>query len=396
MYVEEKMLDSHSMKGFKYGQDGIIPLAIVFFQGQYHLFFSSNSAKGVFLAKSLDLYEFNEVHLFLSERVKGMCSAVVKNEKIFFFYSCKQNKLRLITLDGRGNSEKYPLPIISGKGLKDPKVFHDGERYYLIGCTEKGFSIYSSENLLNYDFCVAQKCPSSKYCCPSLHKMGDDWFLIFSDINGVYSQKAQFDGKTNHFELFGEVEKIDDIKTPRISHLSDGRTIMTGTFYGCFLIREVWGKNGKLMLLPVSDINQHKKPCSDLVINNGFMQEEIIDIDIPFFAQITLNEYKLNDFICNFSVSTVYPEYIHLNFRENNISICSGRPKGVISSRNCLLQVNLQEIEIYFYENILEVFIKSSGAVLVSLNPFKEICSKKIIINNAEGAEIKVSLARIE
>lgn len=356
---------------FFYGQKGIVPLALTFFDGLYKFFCSIEGEKGIFISTSTDLMNFEDVNIFLEETSVGGASAYVKNEKIYFFYSDKCGKIRSATLDKLGNVLEYPLPMVNRKGLYDPKIFYESNKFYLLCCDKKGsIYLYESENLIDFNLTTYFKISGTfSLCCPSIHRMGEQWAFFYEENGWVKYQKAILDFDNRKVLLDGKKLLLDNTSSPRISALSDGRTIMACLNNGRLVFREIWGKEGKICLFPLSEIRSKR------IITDSFEFSEKrkfkfevtggdnISVDIILDSSENI---KTNIF---FGENTVYPEYLWLNNQDKNAVLFTGNPRPILTKRDYFEEEF--QFEIYLFEEVIEVYLKKSGMVLSSINPFK-------------------------
>lgn len=376
---------------FYYGQKGIIPLALVFFDGLYKFFCTIEGKKGIYLSTSADLVSFEDTNLFLDVSAVGGASAFVKNDKIYFFFSDKRGVIRSASLDRTGNIIEYPLPMVNKKGLFDPKVFYDSNKFFLLCCSLKGtVFLYESENLFDFIYFNSCQVPNnSSLCCPSMQKIGDEWVLIYEEKGWIYFHKAHIDLTNKEFFLKEEKELLDKVSSPRIATLLDGRTIMACISHKSLVFREIWTKDGSIFLFPLSEMEARK------VIKDNFEVNDTKKAQVELFetknisVELKLSSMSKNKTLICFSENTTYPEYLWINTEEKNLVLSTGKQKAEISRREYYEET--PELVIFFINDVIEVYFKKIGLVISSSNPYQSSQKAKIKILSEKQMSSKIA-----
>lgn len=386
-------MKNNRIYGFSYADEGIIPFAIVFFDGLYHFFCGIKGEKGVYIAKSSDLFSFESPSLFLDIDITGGGSAFVKNGKIYFVFSLKSGHVNMATLDILGAIQIFPLPIIGKKGLYDPKIFHDGENFYLLARNKKAdIFLYRSTNMISFNLCAELTLPNvNRVSCPSLHKVGENWVLIYAAENIVYTQNVIFRGEDGVLVLDGKAVFLDDLSSPRIAALSDGRTVMAGTFEGRLILRELWVKNGEIHLYPLAELKSRSiiQTSKSFELKNKYELE--IETDGDFAADISLISQDLNECRIMFDENTTYPKYIYLNFEYSKMLLSTGSPVAKLVLKDVAFN-EVVDLEIFAIKDNIEVYNKRQGIVLTGNNPFSGSYEKSFFIRSNKPFSCKINL----
>lgn len=251
------------------------PNGLIFWHGQYHLFYQHNPYEAVWgamhwgHAASNDLIHWEHLPIALApsepydDHPQGGCfsgSAVADDDKLVLLYTavsksghgfvqtqCLASGKDGITFEKyKNNPVIRELPPDASADFRDPKVLKYNDSWYLVvgsslgeGARQGGdgcVQMYKSGDLTKWDYCGVIARSNGKlgamWECPDLFPLGDKWVLIFSPM--FYGERKtiyllgtmDFDNALFSWEYEGEIDCGFDYYAPQ-SFLDDkGRRIL--------------------------------------------------------------------------------------------------------------------------------------------------------------------------
>lgn len=263
------------------------PNGFIYYQGKYHLFYQHFPFAPVWgtmhwghaVSDDLVHWEHQDVALFPTKSYdrNGVFSgsAIEKDGRLYLYYSAvrylqenaenihlagndsfETSQALLISEDGyqfdNWKDKKQIIPVCHDEKIadathtRDPKVWRDGEFYYMIlGSTyrlEKGRVLfYRSRDAVNWEY--VNQCRNAIYGhtleCPDLFKVGEDTVFIGSPMgilndgleyaNHSVCTVVDFEPETCCMELSDEYQFVDyglDLYAPQTNVDKDGRRVM--------------------------------------------------------------------------------------------------------------------------------------------------------------------------
>ncbi len=91
------------------------------------------------------------------------------------------------------------------EGVKDPKVFKNGDAWVMTSASDAGVVIHTSPDLKNWT--KASEVPAGQVSSPNLVKVGDKWALLASNDQGQQYWTGDFNG--THFTPAGDAKKAE-------------------------------------------------------------------------------------------------------------------------------------------------------------------------------------------
>lgn len=95
-------------------------------------------------------------------------------------------------------SLKGPDYGFSGNDFRDPQIFEDGDTYHMVIATYRGadpkFVDFTSKDMKNWEFAGDFNMVWDRMCeCPDIFKMGDKWYLVYSESYRTdWSRKVKY------------------------------------------------------------------------------------------------------------------------------------------------------------------------------------------------------------
>ena len=82
----------------------------------------------------------------------------------------------------------------SGQDFRDPQVFQDGDTYYMVITSKNRFAYFKSQNLKDWTCEGGFNMVWDRMCeCPDVFKMGDWWYLVYSEAyRAPWSRKVKY------------------------------------------------------------------------------------------------------------------------------------------------------------------------------------------------------------
>ena len=82
----------------------------------------------------------------------------------------------------------------SGQDFRDPQVFQDGNTYYMVITSKNRFAYFKSQNLKDWTCEGGFNMVWDRMCeCPDVFKMGDWWYLVYSEAyRAPWSRKVKY------------------------------------------------------------------------------------------------------------------------------------------------------------------------------------------------------------
>lgn len=276
---------NHFEKYHLYPTQGLLndPNGLIYFKGQYHVFFQWNPHAcnhkykewGHFVSN--DLKTWTRLETALKPSLPDMDSAgiysgtaFVKDDKLYVFYtgnvrdesgrSVSSHQMWAVSEDGihfEKLGELFPHPEGFTKDVRDPKVWQgrNGRYYLMVGARSNenigDILIYESENFsqwqLHGSLIEGELTDIRGYMieCPDLIEIDGKQILMFSpqglpadeenyryqNIHNTGYVVGTFDEETLHFKpetSFKEVDKGFEFYAPQTMHTNEGRKIMWG------------------------------------------------------------------------------------------------------------------------------------------------------------------------
>lgn len=251
------------------------PNGLIFWRGQYHLFYQYNPYKAVWgaihwgHAVSSDLIHWKHLPIALApsevydNHPEGGCfsgSAVDVDNQLLLFYTAAtktedaltQTQCLAVSEDGVKFKKYKENPIIkdlpqgASSDFRDPKVLKYKDFWYLIvgsslgggaradgdGCVQ----MYKSSDLIKWEYCGVIARSNGKlgsmWECPDLFPLEDKWILIFSPM--FYGERKtvylvgsmDFDNAVFHWDFEGEIDCGFDYYAPQSFLDNKGRRIL--------------------------------------------------------------------------------------------------------------------------------------------------------------------------
>ncbi|MDT2674916.1 glycoside hydrolase family 32 protein [Enterococcus dongliensis] len=295
------------------------PNGLVFYQGEYHLFFqfypydvewgpmhwghakSHDGIKWEYLPIALapsEEYDYSNI-----ERGHGCFSgsAISVENKLVVMYTGnvdgrtpRQTQNIAFSEDGRSFTKYSNNPVIDAfpveatEDFRDPKIWKKDELYYAVIGTKKDgkgkAAIYSSPNLKDWDYRGIAAESNGKqgdmWECPDLFTLNQQDILIISPMYGTknsnpYYLLGDFDYETCRFEQseFFTLDYGKDFYAPQTFTDDKNRRIMIGWMNMWFtempekkdgwagamtIARELTFKNNKLYQSPIAELNDYR------------------------------------------------------------------------------------------------------------------------------------------
>lgn len=374
-----------------YKKQGIKTIGLIFNEGMYYLFYAVKGKKGIYYCTSIDLVSFkDEKVLHTDEECEGG-SIVIKNDKIYIIYSTLRNSMiKLVTLNLSGEVEKYPIPLISQKGLSQPKVFHDGNKYYLVAMKARGIiGIFHSTNLLSwehsFDISSLQKF-APEY--PTLQMMGNKWVLFFqSGSNFLYTiGEVDFENKRANFE--GQKLALDNLKSPRVNVIGDGRSILLGVIGDKVVMREIWANEGRLLPLPVRE-NPGKDSISEVIKINNVWKKDIACLEAKdIYLKVKFPRGLKDMFLLDLVDNACKPSYFYISQKSKVAMLSAGDLVDHYVERKITRSTIGLEIDVYIADDVVEVYIPREGLVMTQKLDKKNLQIAKILVSCDTMCEI--------
>lgn len=251
------------------------PNGLIFWHGQYHLFYQYNPYEAVWggihwgHAVSNDVIHWEHLPIALApsepydDHPQGGCfsgSAVDDDDKLVLLYTAAsesdhgpvQTQCLATSKDGiifekyKNNPIIRELPPDASADFRDPKVLKYKDSWYLIvgsslgegarrggdGCVQ----MYKSADLIKWEYCGAIARSNGKlgtmWECPDLFPLGDKWVLMFSPM--FYGERKaiyllgdmDFDNALFSWEYEGEIDCGFDYYAPQSFLDNKGRRIL--------------------------------------------------------------------------------------------------------------------------------------------------------------------------
>lgn len=323
--------------GLPRGIDGFITEAMACFDGQYQLFFGERSFPYGFrkcsLANSSDLLDWKKQKTvlrphFLEPAFINAGAAIPRNGKTVYLYHKKTlfcDSIRMVSTADFIKFEKHPVPVLTARhlpkkarGISAPRLFKSGDFYYMLiaSAMRKGGMIllYRSPNLIDWDYRGMLACETEantgKSALPALVQVDGKHILL---EQRTQKSKKVFGYRVGSarpeeccFTPFCCFKTLDYLVSPRITTLSDGRTVLLSGVEniegGCDkmgLPKEIACEEKKLFLRPVRELyarrNQEitasftaKQPVNILDGLNGRTMELNIFADLTKAASLRI------------------------------------------------------------------------------------------------------------
>lgn len=315
--------------------------------------------------------------------------------------------------------EKYEFnPIISYNKLpdgfskehfRDPKVWQDGENYFLVAGNLNADNqgqvvLFESSNLIDWDYrAVLAADDTSSYGqmweCPDFFSLGNKHVLICSP-QFMRAQDLEFHNGHNSIYFVGEYEdyhfdkgqarSLDyglDFYAPQTTELPDGRRVLIGwlkswdsvstieglTWQGMMTLpRELIWNGQQLIQKPISELaNYRQNPLvtdlevSELTTIQG-LRGRVIDLTI------TLSGNDYDNFYINLACNKDYKTTFNYKRLENIISV-DRTYSGLMLDQNCQRSMRVAE-----KEEIKLQFIMDTHSIELFVNDGEQVFSLEI------------------
>lgn len=375
----------------RYSQKSIRPIGITFISDKYYLFYGKAKQKGIFYTTSIDLINFeSEIEIGIDEECEAG-SVLVKNKKIYIIYStANKSNIKLISMTLGGEVEVFPVPVIAKRGLMHPKVFHDGNKYYLIASRRNGvMSIYESINILSWVHCLdidTFKALSPTH--PALQMSGEEWVLFFRTNNSFCYVKGAIDLEGKRYDFDTEIKCLDNLECPRVNVIGDGRNILLGVIDDSIVMRELWTKSGDIVSMQLREIKAKCRVVGKQKLGKIWRGEISEIYDEKFQLRILFPNGLKGEFTLELGDNPHDKAYIY--FGNGTAIISVGNLIDKYSQRALSDAENL-ECDIYFIDDIVSVFLINEGTTLTQKLDVSKIYDKKMILTCDDNCDIYYS-----
>jgi sucrose-6-phosphate hydrolase SacC (GH32 family) len=374
-----------------YSQKNIRPIGLTFINDRYYLFYGKRRQKGIFYTTSIDLINFgDEIEIPIDEEC-DTGSVLVKNKKIYLIYSTtKKSSIRLISMTLEGEVEVFPVPVINKIGLMHPKVFHDGNKYYLIASNRNGvMSVYESVSILSWVHCLdidTFKPLSPTH--PALQMTGDEWVLFFKTKDGFCYTKGGIDFEGKRYAFDTEIKCLDNLNSPRVNVIGDGRNILLGAIDDSLVMRELWTKVGNIVSLQLREIKSKCRVVGKQKLGKVWKREVSELSEENFQLHLTFPNGVKGEFTLELGDNPHDRAYLYFG---NNIALLSVGDLIDKYSQRRLNDMDNLECDIYFIDGIVSVFLTNEGITLTQKLDISKIYDNKILLTCDDNVDIYYS-----
>lgn len=404
------------------------PNGLCYFNGYYHVFYqySPLDAKGGLKfwghCKSKDFINWEDegVALYPDKEFdkNGVYSgsAIVKDEEMYLFYTGnvkeegeydyintgrQQNVIVVKTKDGTEFSEKQlvltndDFPEEFTLHVRDPKVFKDGEFYYMVlgarGKDDLGYVVlYKSHNLINWEFhsipAGAIKKLGYMWECPDFIKVDNKDALLISPqglkpegylYNNVYQSGYMIgefseDKKTFNCGEFIELDRGFDFYAPQTFYDDKGRCILIGwmglpdieDYYSNPTVENGWQhtltmprelsiKNNKIIQKPLDEMKELRQ--QHVQIKDIIFEEKLYKQLLKKNFELKIGVKKLQG---NLNLNLENLCSLEYNSKTKVFKMCLGK-SGFGRKERCVFINKISEIHIFGDSSSLEIFLNS-------------------------------------
>lgn len=429
------------------------PNGLCYFNGYYHVFYqySPLDSKGGLKfwghCKSKDFINWEDegVALYPDKEFdkNGVYSgsAIVKDEEMYLFYTGnvkeegeydyintgrQQNVIVVKTKDGTEFSEKQlvltndDFPEEFTLHVRDPKVFKDGEFYYMVlgarGKDDLGYVVlYKSHNLINWEFHSIPAGGIKKlgymWECPDFIKVDNKDALLISPqglkpegylYNNVYQSGYMIgefseDKKTFNCGEFIELDRGFDFYAPQTFYDDKGRCILIGwmglpdieDYYSNPTVENGWQhtltmprelsiKNNKIIQKPLDEMKELRQ--QHVQIKDIIFEEKLYKQLLKKNFELKIGVKKLQG---NLNLNLENLCSLEYNSKTKVFKMCLGK-SGFGRKERCVFINKISEIHIFGDSSSLEIFL-NSGEESFTTRVYPTEVNGNIIINcNAE------------
>lgn len=418
------------------------PNGFSFLNGEYHLFYQYHPYSAAWgpmhwghsVSKDLVKWEHLKIALAPDSSMDDWgCfsgSSIVKDNKLYLFYTgCHEDgKDNIVQTQGIAVSEnqraetftKYELnPIIgidqipdnaSKKDFRDPKVFKQGDSYYMLLGSHDNFGngqalLYKSKDLLNWNYIgIIAKSNGElgkMWECPDLISFENKDVLIVSpqymkaqgnDFNNVHSsiymigalnvEKGLFDFRNYHsidygFDFYApQTVKNDEGKIILIAWMNMWESTYPTEIYGhnwtgaMTIPREVVLKNNKLYFIPFEGVEKYRtneENIYDLAIED---EKKLEIFGSSYELEVMIDALDAEEFGLKLRVSDTEQTVLSYIKKEKLFSLNRNDsgigPKG-IRRTNINLIDNKLKLHIFVDKCSIEVFLNDGEKVMTSM-----------------------------
>lgn len=429
------------------------PNGLCYFNGYYHVFYqySPLDAKGGLKfwghCKSKDFINWEDegVALYPDKEFdkSGVYSgsAIVKDEEMYLFYTGnvkeegeydyintgrQQNVIVVKTKDGTEFSEKQlvltndDFPEEFTLHVRDPKVFKDGEFYYMVlgarGKDDLGYVVlYKSHNLINWEFHSIPAGGIKKlgymWECPDFIKVDNKDALLISPqglkpegylYNNVYQSGYMIgefseDKKTFNCGEFIELDRGFDFYAPQTFYDDKGRCILIGwmglpdieDYYSNPTVENGWQhtltmprelliKNNKIIQKPLDEMKELRQ--QHVQLKDAIFEEKVYKQLLKKNFELKIGIKKLQG---NFNLNLENLCSLEYNSKTKVFKMCLGESGFGRKERNVFIN-KISDIHIFGDSSSLEIFL-NSGEETFTTRVYPTEVNENIKINcNAE------------
>lgn len=404
------------------------PNGLCYFNGYYHVFYqySPLDAKGGLKfwghCKSKDFINWEDegVALYPDKEFdkSGVYSgsAIVKDEEMYLFYTGnvkeegeydyintgrQQNVIVVKTKDGTEFSEKQlvltndDFPEEFTLHVRDPKVFKDGEFYYMVlgarGKDDLGYVVlYKSHNLINWEFHSIPAGGIKKlgymWECPDFIKVDNKDALLISPqglkpegylYNNVYQSGYMIgefseDKKTFNCGEFIELDRGFDFYAPQTFYDDKGRCILIGwmglpdieDYYSNPTVENGWQhtltmprelliKNNKIIQKPLDEMKELRQ--QHVQLKDAIFEEKVYKQLLKKNFELKIGIKKLQG---NFNLNLENLCSLEYNSKTKVFKMCLGESGFGRKERNVFIN-KISDIHIFGDSSSLEIFLNS-------------------------------------
>lgn len=411
------------------------PNGLCYFNGYYHVFYqySPLDAKG-----GLKLWGHCKSKDFINWEDEGVAlypdkefdkdgvysgSAIVKDEEMYLFYTGnvkeegeydyintgrQQNVIVVKTKDGTEFGEKQlvltndDFPEEFTLHVRDPKVFKDGEFYYMVlgarGKNDLGYVVlYKSHNLINWEFHSIPTGGIKKlgymWECPDFIKVDNKDALLISPqglkpegdlYNNVYQSGYMIgefseDKKTFNCGEFIELDRGFDFYAPQTFYDDKGRCILIGWMglpdiedyyrnptvengwqHTLTMPRELSIKNSKIIQKPLDEMK---------ALRQQHVKHKDVIFEEKLYKQLLKKNFELKIGIKklqgNFNLNLENLCSLEYNSKTKVFKMCLGE-SGFGRKERCVFINKISEIHIFGDSSSLEIFLNSGEEIFTT------------------------------
>ncbi len=410
------------------------PNGFSYFAGKFHLFFQFYPYApewgpmhwGHYVSDDLIKWEWVNTALapdtFYDKDGCFSGSAIEKDGKHYVFYTAvssgKQTQASAVSLDGK-NYLKKGVVIPSCKlpkdcsmaDFRDPLVFErDGKYYMLCGSMaedRKGqLLLFSSTNLDDWDFSGIvrkdDKTTTGIYECPCIFNYGDE-DVILSSPQGYVSEDGRYQNVNSSIYSVGKLDlnsgkfsikhedEIDgglDFYAPQVLKLRGDEVIMIawmqtwsrsmptaidGWAGACTLPRRLSLKNGRLIQIPIKEIEKYRKNAVEYT-------------DVEIGEHTVLNGINGNKIELSVKISTDDTDIVGIKLFESQTDYAQvyydkQNGKVVFDRRDCGVKIDCDKKEKDAYKRSVNVENTDNS---ISFRIFLDVSSCEVFINDGE------------